>query len=61
MFHNSVVKGFNLPDICWILNIGERRQSRMLLEYVEENFMTSLSGRCPTGPAAYKQTRAGGR
>lgn len=34
---------FNLPDICWKYNTAERKQSRRLLECVEDdNFLTEL-------------------
>jgi len=33
---------FNLPDICWKYNTAERKQSRRLLECVEDNFLTQL-------------------
>ncbi|TRZ14353.1 hypothetical protein HGM15179_012750 [Zosterops borbonicus] len=33
---------FSLPDICWELNTAERRQSRKLLECIEENFLLQL-------------------
>ncbi|TRZ08758.1 hypothetical protein HGM15179_018355 [Zosterops borbonicus] len=34
----------NLPDICWELNIAEKRQSRKFLESVEDNFVSQLVG-----------------
>ncbi|RMC15026.1 hypothetical protein DUI87_07205 [Hirundo rustica rustica] len=39
-----LVGDFNLPDICWELNIAERRQSRKFLECMEDNFLLQLVG-----------------
>ncbi|RMC20166.1 hypothetical protein DUI87_01012 [Hirundo rustica rustica] len=36
-----LVGDFNLPDICWELNTAEKRQSRKLLECMEDNFCHS--------------------
>ncbi|KAK4828019.1 hypothetical protein QYF61_022796 [Mycteria americana] len=47
-----LVGNFNLPDICWKYNAAERKQSRRLLECVEENFLTQLV-------IAYQPTRGG--
>jgi len=41
---------FNLLDICWKYNTAERKQSRRLLECVDDNFLTkelSLLGEVP--------------
>ncbi|TRZ22701.1 hypothetical protein HGM15179_004409 [Zosterops borbonicus] len=38
----GLVGDFNLPDICWELNIAERRQSRKFLECIEDNFLLQL-------------------
>jgi len=35
-----LVGDFNLPDICWKYNTAERKQSRMFLQCVEDNFLT---------------------
>lgn len=32
-----LLEGFNLPDVCWKYNTAERKQSRRLLECVEDN------------------------
>ncbi|TRZ08247.1 hypothetical protein HGM15179_018861, partial [Zosterops borbonicus] len=37
-----VVGDLNLPDICWELNIPEKRQSRKFLECVKDNFLLQL-------------------
>lgn len=33
---------FNLSDICWKYSTADRKQSRRLLEYVEDNLVTEL-------------------
>ncbi|KAK4830236.1 hypothetical protein QYF61_009303 [Mycteria americana] len=33
---------FNLPDVCWKYNTAERKKSRRILEYMEDNFLTEL-------------------
>ncbi|RMC05539.1 hypothetical protein DUI87_18735 [Hirundo rustica rustica] len=38
---------FNLPDICWELNIAEKRQSRKFLECMEDNFLLQLVAKKP--------------
>ncbi|RMB89646.1 hypothetical protein DUI87_33969 [Hirundo rustica rustica] len=37
-----LVSDFNLPDICWELNIAEKRQSRKFFECMEDNFLSQL-------------------
>jgi len=37
-----LVWDFNLPDVCWKYNTAERKQFRMSLERVEDNFLTDL-------------------
>ncbi|KAK4828588.1 hypothetical protein QYF61_000040 [Mycteria americana] len=37
-----LVGDFNLPDVCWIYNTAERKQSRRFLERVADNFLTQL-------------------
>ncbi|RMB90906.1 hypothetical protein DUI87_32684 [Hirundo rustica rustica] len=39
-----LVSDFNLPDICWELNIAEKRQSRKFFECMEDNFLSQLVG-----------------
>ncbi|RMB93621.1 hypothetical protein DUI87_29847 [Hirundo rustica rustica] len=36
---------FNLPDVCWELNRAEKRQSRKVLECMEDNFLVVFSGK----------------
>jgi len=31
---------FNSPDVCWKYNTAERKQSRLFLESLEDNFLT---------------------
>ena len=33
---------FNFPDVCWKYNAAQRKQSRRLLEWVEDSFLTQL-------------------
>ncbi|KAK4827614.1 LOW QUALITY PROTEIN: hypothetical protein QYF61_019539 [Mycteria americana] len=37
-----LVGDFNLPDVCWIYNTSESKQSRRFLERVADNFLTQL-------------------
>ncbi|TRZ20739.1 hypothetical protein HGM15179_006364 [Zosterops borbonicus] len=39
-----LIADFNLPDICWELNTAEKRQSRKVLEDMENNFLSQLVG-----------------
>ncbi|TRZ06974.1 hypothetical protein HGM15179_020133 [Zosterops borbonicus] len=39
-----LVGDFNLPDICWELNIAEKRQCRKFLECMDDNFLSQLVG-----------------
>lgn len=32
----------NHPDICWKISMESCRQSRMLLEYIKDNFLSQL-------------------
>ncbi|TRZ16814.1 hypothetical protein HGM15179_010323 [Zosterops borbonicus] len=38
------VGDFNLPAICWELNTAEKRQSRKILECMDDNFLSQLVG-----------------
>ncbi|TRZ08332.1 hypothetical protein HGM15179_018775 [Zosterops borbonicus] len=39
-----LVGDFNLPDICWEPNTAEKKQSRKVLECMEDNFLLQLVG-----------------
>ena len=61
-----LVGDFNLPDVCWKYNTAERKQSRRLLECVEDKFLKQLlrepTGEGgPTGTDVDEQRRTGGR
>ena len=38
----DLVGDFNFPDICWIYNTADRKQSQRFLECVGDNFLTQL-------------------
>ncbi|KAF4792858.1 hypothetical protein TURU_116628 [Turdus rufiventris] len=38
----ALVLDFNLPDICWEHNTAEKRQSRKVLECLEDDFLLQL-------------------